>query len=118
MKRLLWLGVGLAIGALVVRAVTKKAQSYSPRGIASAARDSSRNLVDSVRDFVDDVREGMHEREQELRAGFTGELDDELADRLTDEDFDEVFGEPGEPGRPEGGRADDGKAAEDRAATR
>lgn len=68
MKRLLWLGAGLAIGALVVRAVSKRAQSYTPRGIAAATLDSGRNLVDSVRDFVDDVRNGMHEREQELHA--------------------------------------------------
>ena len=67
MRRLFWLGVGIAVGALVVRAVSKKARSYSPSGLAAAARDSSRNLVDSVRDFVDDVREGMHEREDELR---------------------------------------------------
>ena len=70
MKRLLWLGAGLAIGALVVRAVTKAARSYSPQGVAAAARDSGRNLVDSVREFIDDVREGMHERERELRAAF------------------------------------------------
>lgn len=67
MRRLFWLGVGIAVGALVVRAVSKKARSYSPSGLAAAARDSGRNLVDSVRDFVDDVREGMHEREDELR---------------------------------------------------
>lgn len=86
MKRLLWLGVGLAIGAVVVRVVTKKAQAYTPRGIAAAARDSSRNLFDSMRDFVDDVRDGMHEREQELRAGFVNgyEFDD---DELTDDDL-------------------------------
>jgi hypothetical protein len=66
-KRLFWLGVGIAVGALVVRAVSKKARTYSPTGLAAAARDSGRNLVDSVREFVDDVREGMHEREQELR---------------------------------------------------
>jgi hypothetical protein len=108
MKRLLWLGVGLAIGALVVRAVSKKAQSYIPRGIAAAARDSGRNLVDSVRDFVDDVREGMHEREQELRTAFTeglpvdAVLDRELGDELTDDDFDEVFGEPDDSGTDDG----------------
>lgn len=68
MKRLLWLGMGLAIGALVVRAVSRKAQSLTPRGIAASAVDSGRNLLDSVRDFVDDVRDGMHERERELHA--------------------------------------------------
>jgi hypothetical protein len=96
MRRLLWLGVGLAIGALVVRAVTKKAQAYSPQGIAAAARDSGRNLVDSVRDFVDDVRDGMEEREQELRTAFAEGLpiETELGDELDEDDFDEVFGEP------------------------
>jgi hypothetical protein len=70
MKRLLWLGAGLAIGALVVRAVTRKARSYHPGSIAAAARDSGRNLLDSAREFIDDVRDGMHQREQELRAAF------------------------------------------------
>lgn len=81
MKRLLWLGAGLAIGALVVRAVSKKARAYSPEGLTTAARDSGRNLVDSLRGFVDDVRDGMHEREQELHAalqeGDPGDVRDE-----------------------------------------
>jgi hypothetical protein len=100
MKRLFWLGVGVAVGALVVRAVTKKAQSYSPRGIAAAARDSGQNLFDSVRDFVDDVRDGMHEREHELRTALAAgvpldELDD-LEELEEADDFDEVFGEDSE----------------------
>jgi hypothetical protein len=70
MKRLLWLGAGLAIGALVVRAVSRKAQAFTPHGITAAARSSGRNLLDSVRGFVDDVRDGMHERERDLRAAF------------------------------------------------
>lgn len=71
MKRLLWLGIGLAVGALVVRTVSKKAQSYTPQGMAAAARDSGRNLLDSARGFLDDVRDGMHEREEELHAAFS-----------------------------------------------
>jgi hypothetical protein len=70
MKRLMWLGVGLAVGGLVVRAVSRKARAYSPRGVAASARDSSRNLLDAVRDFVDDVRDGMQERERQLQAAF------------------------------------------------
>lgn len=81
MKRLLWLGAGLAIGALVVRAVSKRARSYTPSGIAAAAADSGRNLVDSVRDFVDDVRDGMRERERELHAAYFD------GGPLTEEDF-------------------------------
>ena len=66
-KRLLWLGVGLAAGALVVRAVTKIAQAYSPRGLAGSAKESAGGLRASIRSFIDDVRDGMHEREAELR---------------------------------------------------
>lgn len=68
MKRLFWLGAGLAIGALVFRALSRRAASFTPAGLAAAARDSGRNLLDAVRDFADDVRDGMHERERELHA--------------------------------------------------
>jgi hypothetical protein len=70
MRRLLWLGVGLAVGALVFRAVSKKAQAFTPQGIAGSARDSAVGLLDSVRSFVDDVRDGMAEREAEIHAAF------------------------------------------------
>ena len=85
MRRLLWLGVGLAVGALVVRAVSKKAQAFTPEGIAGSARQSAAGLLDSVRSFVDDVREGMAEREAEIHAAFTeGALLDDL-DEFEDE---------------------------------
>jgi hypothetical protein len=85
MRRLLWLGVGLAVGALVVRAVSKKAQAFTPEGIAGSARQSAAGLLDSVRSFVDDVREGMAEREAEIHAAFTeGALLEDL-DEFEDE---------------------------------
>lgn len=70
MKRLLWLGVGMAVGVLVVRKVSQVAHRYSPGGIAESARDSATGLLDSVRDFVADVRDGMAEREAQLHAAF------------------------------------------------
>src|SRR5262245_18049193 len=70
MRRLLWLGIGLAVGALVVRAVAKKAQALTPGGIVGSARSSAGNSLDSVRHFVDDVREGTAERESEIHAAF------------------------------------------------
>lgn len=70
MKRLLWLGVGLAVGALAVRAVTRKARSLTPGGLADSLRQSGGGVADSVRDFVDDVREGMADREYEIRSSF------------------------------------------------
>jgi hypothetical protein len=74
MRRVLWLGVGLAMGALVFRAVSKKAQAFTPRGIAGSVQQSAVGLVESVRTFVEDVREGMAEREAEIRAA----LDDSV----------------------------------------
>jgi hypothetical protein len=70
MKRLFWLGLGLAAGALAVRALTRRAQSFTPRGIAAGVQQSAGNMLDSVRDFLDDVREGMAEREAEIQAAF------------------------------------------------
>ncbi|MFF5294766.1 hypothetical protein [Paractinoplanes globisporus] len=75
MKRLLWLGVGLAVGALVVRKMTKKANEFTPSGIATSLSQSAGGLVESVRSFVDDVREGMTEREEQIHQAFAeGEL--------------------------------------------
>jgi hypothetical protein len=77
MKRLLWLGVGLAVGALVVRKMTKKANEFTPSGIATSLSQSAGGLVESVRSFVEDVREGMTERQEQINEAFAeGELFD------------------------------------------
>ena len=68
MRRLLWLGVGLAVGALGVRAATKQARKLTPTGLAGTARKSAGGLADSVRTFVEDVREGMADREEQIHA--------------------------------------------------
>ena len=80
MRRLLWLGIGLAVGALVFRAVTKKAQAYTPRGIAGSVQQSAVGVLESIRTFVEDVRDGMAEREAEIRAVFDegGTLSEDL----------------------------------------
>lgn len=70
MKRLLWLGVGLAAGALAVRAISKKARALSPTGIAGSVRKSGGGLIESMRTFAEDVREGMSEREEQIHAAF------------------------------------------------
>ncbi len=81
MKRVLWLGIGLAVGALVVRAISRKAAAYSPSGLAASARDSAGGVVASVRSFVADVRDGMAEREEQIHAAFNdGVALDEFGD--------------------------------------
>ena len=83
MKRLLWLGVGLAVGAIVVRKFTQKANEFTPTGIATSLSQSAGGLVESLRSFVDDVREGMNEREQQIHRAFAeGELYDAGPDEV------------------------------------
>lgn len=86
MKRLLWLGIGLAVGALVVRKVTRKAQAYTPGGIASSLSESAGGLVQSLRNFADDVRDGMAERERQIHEAFAEGVmfDDEFAELRED----------------------------------
>jgi len=90
MKRLLWLGVGLAVGAIVVRKVTRKANEFTPTGIATSLSQSAGGLVESLRSFVDDVRDGMTERQEQIQQAFAeGEL---FEDGLTESD---QFGQEG-----------------------
>ncbi len=62
MRRFFWLGIGVAVGALVVRRITKTAEAYTPKGLANAVS----GLGDTLRAFADDVRVAMAEREDEM----------------------------------------------------
>ncbi|BAL91454.1 hypothetical protein AMIS_62340 [Actinoplanes missouriensis 431] len=86
MRRLLWLGVGLAVGAIVVRKLNQKANEFTPTGIATSLSESAGGLVESLRSFVDDVRDGMAEREDQIHQAFAaGELyEDKFADLRDD----------------------------------
>ena len=70
MRRLFWLGVGVAVGVVVARQVTRTMRAYSPAGIADQTRNSAAGLIGTVRDFVADVRESMAEREEQIHAAF------------------------------------------------
>jgi hypothetical protein len=86
MKRLLWLGVGLAVGAIVVRKLTRKAEEFTPSGIATSLSQSAGGLVESMRSFVEDVRDGMAEREQQIHEAFAaGELYEDKFAELRDD---------------------------------
>jgi len=86
MRRLFWLGLGVAVGALVVRKVVKTAESYSPQGLADSARTSVGGLLETVREFADDVRVAMAEREDDLLAALATEGD--VASLLGEDDDD------------------------------
>lgn len=63
MRRMFWLALGATAGVLVVRKVTKAAESYTPEGMARGLS----SLGDGLREMASVVREGMAEREAELR---------------------------------------------------
>jgi hypothetical protein len=79
MRRLFWLAMGITIGVLVVRRLSRAAEKLTPQGIAGSLADGLRELADAIGDFGADVRAAAAAREDELRAG-TG-LDAPLPDR-------------------------------------
>jgi hypothetical protein len=86
-RRLFWLGLGIAVGAIVVRQVARAAHAYTPAGVAESARNSAAGIWGSVQDFVADVRDGMAEREEQIREAFVrGEAITDLDEDLDDYD--------------------------------
>lgn len=67
MRRLFWLGVGVAAGFSLSRKMTRTARRASPVGLAENLGEAMRELATAVGSFGADVRAGMSEREDELR---------------------------------------------------
>ncbi|MEE9096105.1 DUF6167 family protein [Pseudarthrobacter phenanthrenivorans] len=63
MKRIVWMGIGVAIGVIAFRKINQAQSSLGPEGLNRAVG----RLADGVYDFADAVRAGMHERETDLR---------------------------------------------------
>lgn len=72
MKRLVWMGIGVAIGVIAFRKVTEAQSALGPEGLNRAVG----RLADGVYDFADAVRAGMRERETDLRAALGVEAQD------------------------------------------
>ncbi|MDQ0768990.1 hypothetical protein QF031_001739 [Pseudarthrobacter defluvii] len=64
MKRIVWMGIGVAIGVIAFRKVSQAQSSLGPEGLNRAVG----RLADGVYDFADAVRAGMRERETDLRS--------------------------------------------------
>lgn len=73
-RRLFWLAMGVTIGALIVRKLSRAAEKLTPKGIADRLGAGLAELSASLRDFAADVREAMTEQEAVLRdaAGLDG----------------------------------------------
>jgi hypothetical protein len=68
MRRLFWLGLGAAVGVLVVRKFSQAAQKLTPQGVAQSFATGLTELAEALRDFVTDVRDAMSSQEAALRA--------------------------------------------------
>lgn len=67
MKRLFWLGVGVAAGVAATRKANRTVQAATPAGLAANLGEAVSELAGAVGSFGADVRAGMSEREGELR---------------------------------------------------
>jgi hypothetical protein len=66
MRRLFWLGIGIAAGTYVARRANQAAQSLTPAGVGANLADGLRELGAGLGAFGAEVRAGMVEREREL----------------------------------------------------
>ncbi|MDR6436204.1 hypothetical protein AB4Y77_05450 [Paenarthrobacter sp. YAF11_1] len=64
MKRIVWMGIGVAIGVIAFRKITEAQANIGPDGLNRAVG----RMADGLFDFADAVRTGMHQREEDLRA--------------------------------------------------
>lgn len=62
-RRLFWTTLGATVGVVVVRKLTRTAQSYTPEGVAQGLA----GLGDGLREMAAVVREAMAQRDAELR---------------------------------------------------
>jgi hypothetical protein len=69
MRRLFWLAMGITIGALVVRKLSRAADKLTPTGIAGSIAEGLRDVADAIGEFGADIRAAAAEREAELRSG-------------------------------------------------
>jgi hypothetical protein len=76
MRRLFWLALGVTLGALIMRKLSRAAAKLTPTGIARSLAAGISDLSEALSDFAGDVRAAMGERESELRAasGLDGTL--------------------------------------------
>ncbi|HET9143607.1 hypothetical protein [Actinophytocola sp.] len=66
MRRVFWLGVGIATGVALTRKAQSAVRQASPSGIAANLGEAMRELATAVGAFGADIRAGMAEREEEL----------------------------------------------------
>ncbi len=64
------LGLGLVVGAIIMKRVDDAAKSVSPSNLASSAGKAAGTLADRLRAAADETRRVAAEKEAELRTQF------------------------------------------------
>jgi hypothetical protein len=67
-KRLFWVGVGVAVGVTATRKVNEVTKKATPSGIGTSLGEGLRELGAGLGAFGAEVRAGMNERSDELYA--------------------------------------------------
>jgi hypothetical protein len=62
-RRLFWTTLGATVGVVVVRKLSRTAQSYTPEGVAQGLA----GLGEGLREMAEVIRESMAQRDAELR---------------------------------------------------
>jgi hypothetical protein len=93
LKRMIWIGVGVVVGVVAVRKLTKAAHSVTPGGVAERVGDAGAEMRGSLKAFWADVSEARHAKEAELLDAI--ERGDDITPLLADEDEDDDRALPG-----------------------
>ena len=83
-RGLFWTTLGATVGVIVVRKLTRTAQSYTPEGVAQGLA----GIGDGLREMAAVVRESMAQRDAELRLALgidEGAVDPQAAQALIEQ---------------------------------
>ena len=68
MKRVFWVGVGVALTVMAARWMRKQRERFSPESMAAKMADGMEDLRGLLRVSVEEGRRAMEQKEAELRA--------------------------------------------------
>ncbi|WP_026923012.1 hypothetical protein [Glycomyces arizonensis] len=91
-KRMIWVGIGVVVGVVVVRKLTKAAESVTPGGVADRIGGAGAEMRESFKAFWADVSEAKRAKEAELFDAM--ERGEDITPLLSDEE-DDTQAQPG-----------------------
>lgn len=88
LKRMIWVGIGIAVGVVVVRKLTKAAESVTPGGVAERVGGAGAEMRESLKAFWADVSEAKQAKEAELFDAI--ERGEDITPLLSEEEDDDA----------------------------